>query len=420
MNDLTRIHPAWGSADPFADPLDALLADIAINIQLPPGLHAKAISRNAAVQEYLSRPESPLHGLVVRFYAQGSMAIDATTSTRGTDDEYDIDGVLELDIPADMPPADVLDLLWLALKDYQGMKVIRQSRCVTIQYADGMHIDVTPARRIGLAEMESVIFHAKEGEGRHRHFEVPMNAYAFAAWYRERTPPEERFSKAYNARVFDAAELLAKADPIVHEVPAQTPMPLKSVTTVALQLIKRFRNIWSADRPGRCPPSVMLSCHAGYAAVPGMNLAEMVIRQARWTAKAIDAASSRKERLDVRNPKMRDDRFTDRWPENLEQQDSFAYALHDLANGLSQIRSNGLALEDLQEWLRDLFGPMVVSRSVKALNDRNGRALRDRAHGYTRSGGLYVPTAPAIIGAGMPMSSVVPARAHTNMGERRP
>lgn len=29
--------------DPFGDPLDAILAEIALNLQLPPGLHALAV-----------------------------------------------------------------------------------------------------------------------------------------------------------------------------------------------------------------------------------------------------------------------------------------------------------------------------------------------------------------------------------------
>ena len=48
-------------------------------------------------------------------------------------------------------------------------------------------------------------------------------------------------------------QLLAKADSLVHDLPEQTPFPRKSVTTVALQLIKRFRDIWSLDKPGRYP-----------------------------------------------------------------------------------------------------------------------------------------------------------------------
>ena len=78
----------------------------------------------------------------------------------------------------------------------------------------------------------------------------------------------------------------------------------------------------------------------------------MVIRQARWTAKAIDQAEARGQLVDVRNPMMATDQFTDRWPENCGQQKAFAHALHDLANGLEQLRTHGLELEDLQEWLR--------------------------------------------------------------------
>ena len=46
----------------------------------------------------------------------------------------------------------------------------------------------------------------------------------------------------------------AQAD--VHDVPDQTPLIIKSVTTVALQLLKRHRNIAYADETGRVPPSI--------------------------------------------------------------------------------------------------------------------------------------------------------------------
>jgi hypothetical protein len=69
--------------DPFLHPLDAILADIAIAVQLPPGLHSKARDRYEAVRTFAEREGSPLRGHILRFYAQGSMAIDATTSTRG-------------------------------------------------------------------------------------------------------------------------------------------------------------------------------------------------------------------------------------------------------------------------------------------------------------------------------------------------
>jgi hypothetical protein len=418
MNEHARFAGGRSPIDPFLDPLDAILADIAINCQLPPGLFAKATGRYEAVRTYIERPGSPLAGKVICFYPQGSMAIDATISTRGTDDEYDLDIVAELDIPDWMTPAEALDLLQKALKDYP-VKVVRQTRCITLFYADNMHLDITPSRRLTTPkEKESVIFHAKKEEPAHKHMSVAMNAWAFAEWYRRQTPTEERFALALNRRLYaaDGKEFAADAD--VHEVPEQTPLIIKSVTTVGLQLIKRFRNVLYASTSGRIPPSVMLSCHAGHAASPGMSLSAMVIRQARWTARAIDAAASRGHLLDVRNPEWYEDCFTDRWPENQAQQTGFSRALHDLANGLEAIKNGNVQLEDLQNWLRDYFGERVVSRSLNSFNDRTGRAIRSSSQRYTPSGGLFVPAAPAIIGASSAISPVA-ARSHTNMGERR-
>lgn len=409
---------AWSAPpkDPFADPLDAVLAEIAINLQLPPGLHGKAVDRYEAVRRYIERPGSPLYGRVACFYPQGSMRIDATISTRGTDDEYDIDIVAEITGRDDGPEA-LLDDLEAALFGYPVHKIVRQTRCITLYYADGMHLDVTPSRRTGLKEKQSVIAYAKKGGGAAPGRYVPMNAFAFGDWYCARTPVEERFAKALNERLYAEAGLVyAEAD--VHEVPEQTPLIIKSVTTVALQLLKRHRNIAYADETGRVPPSIVLSCHAGHAAQPGMGLADMVIRQARWTAKAIDAAARLGQLLTVPNPEYPDELFTDRWPENQSQQQGFARRLHALANGLEAAQRGDVQLEDLQAWLRVQFGERVVTRSVKAFNDRLGRQVKAGQHGYTRSGGLFTPAAPAIIGS---LASLAPvaARPHTNMGERR-
>lgn len=402
--------------DPFGDPLDAILAEIALNIQLPPGLHGKAVDRYQAVCRYIDRPGSPLEGRVSSLYPQGSMAIDATTSTRGTDDEYDIDAVAEISGREESPEA-LLDLLEEALKDYPVSRIERKTRCITLYYADGMHLDVTPARRRALAEKQSEIPHAKQGEAASEHSYVPMNAYGFCAWYTERAPIERRFALALNKRLYEEAGLVFDAAE-VEDVPEQTPLIIKSVTTVALQLLKRHRNIAYADANGRIPPSVLLSCHAGHAAVPGMGLADMLIRQARWTARAIDQAARNGRLLDVGNPAFPAERFTDRWPENQTQQTHYARLLHELADGLETARGRGAQLEDLQLWLREQFGTRAVTRSITAFNARLGRQVQAREHGFTRSGGLFTPAAPAII-TGLTALAPVAARAHTNMGERR-
>lgn len=408
--------------DPFLHPLDAILADIAIGVQLPPGLHAKACDRYEAVRTYAEREGSPLRGLVLRFYVQGSMAIDATTSTRGTDDEYDIDVVAALAVDPAAPPDAVLDLLYRSLEGYPtSQKIERQTRCITVRYADRMHLDITPAARLPHgAERESHIFHANPDEPPRLHLHIPMNAYGFALWYQDRAPQEQQFAYAFDERLRKAYGYEIRADAEVDDVPDQVPLVTKSVTTVALQLLKRFRNIAYADRAGRIPPSVMMSCFAGQAAQPGLSISDMVIRQARWMALALHRAGARREKIVVINPIFQRDCFTDRWPENLSQQEEFATKLAELAEGLEYFKRHESDLETLQDWLREQFGGYVVSSAVGRFNTRNGQAVQGGSNAYTRRGGLYVPSTPALVGVGTAAAGrAAAATPHTFRGDRR-
>lgn len=130
-----------------------------------------------------------------------------------------------------------------------------------------------------------------------------MNAYAFGDWYTARTPTEERFAKALNERLYAQAGI-AFADADVHEVPDQTPLIIKSVTTVALQLLKRHRNIAYADETGRVPPSIPAVLPRGPCGPAGHGPRGhgSLIRQARWTARAIDEAARQGRLLSVPNP----------------------------------------------------------------------------------------------------------------------
>lgn len=123
-------RPPGFDRDPFLHLLDAILADVAIAVQLPPGLHAKACDRYEAVRTFAERVGSLLYGRILRFYPQGWMAIDTTISIRGTDDEYDLDIVAALELEPDAPPDDVLDLLYRSVVDYPtSQKVERRRHC---------------------------------------------------------------------------------------------------------------------------------------------------------------------------------------------------------------------------------------------------------------------------------------------------
>lgn len=402
--------------DPFSNRVDAILAEIAFSVQLPPSLHDKAVGRYDAVRKYLESTSSSFCGQVEHFYPQGSMAIDATISNRGTDDEYDLDIVAQLgDEFHSKSPNYILTELEKALIGYRGLTVVRQTRCVTIYYADNMHLDITPSLRDwGTTERQSVIMHARGPNVSDEDFEVPMNAYGFVEWYKKKTPIERRVVAAFSRKW--AAQNRARADADVDPVPVQTQFVVKNTATLALQLLKRYRNIRYADRSGRMPPSVLLSYYCAMSASSGSSLTEMLLRVSRNIVRDIANASLYGRLVHVANPVYADDVFTDRWPENVDQQNRFANDLKELIRGLEAALSGDMLANRLQDWLRDMFGDRVVTKAVDMMARDAQAAAAVGTQGYTKRGGILVPAS-----AGVPLTtaytSPVRASPHTYFGD---
>lgn len=408
--------------DPFNDPVDRLLAEIAFSLQLPPSLHQKAIDRYEAVRKHLEETSGLFDDQIEHFYPQGSMSIDATISTKGTDEEYDLDIVAQLGGSfRTMPPLEILKALEKALTGYRGLKVVRQSRCVTLYYKDGMHLDISPSiREYETPDRQSHICHAKGPAESSDDYMVPMNAYGFGLWYRASTPLEQRVVDSFAKRWEDHDPTSIRADAEVDDVPEPTSFVVKNTATLALQLHKRFRNIQYTDIAGRMPPSVLLSYYAATSAKPNTPLSEMVLRMAKFIISEIEAASLYGRTLDVCNPCHDQDVLTDRWPETVSQQNDYAGMLKVLVAGLEGIKAGKMIPTDMMEWLREQFGERVVTKAADRMASLVGEAVKDSTQHYAPKGKLILPT-PAIVAApaaALTTPAVAAGRAHTFFGKK--
>jgi hypothetical protein len=415
-------HIAHSGISPFDDPIDRILAEVALSIQLPPSLHDKAAGRYEAVRSFLESTTA-FNGQIEFFYPQGSMAIDATISNRGTDDEYDLDVVSQFGGRfRALAPFQILQELEEAIKDYPVRQIKRQTRCVTLFYSDDMHLDITPSLlEHGKPERESLITHAK-GPGRSPDdCFVGMNAFGFVDWFRQRTPIELRMANEFNKRWRGVDQHSIRADAEVDEVPDQTKFVVKNTATLALQLIKRFRNIQYAKYAGRIPPSVMLSCYAGMAAQPNSSLTAMIVRIANWIISDIESASLYGRKLHVANPVCPNDVFTDRWPESIDQQNEFIVQLKSLVSGIETLRRGTMFPDQMMDWLRNQFGDRVVTKAAENMARDVGNGIQQSDQLYSRKGTIVFPK-PAIISgaASMPFLNpgVVAAKNHTFFGKK--
>jgi hypothetical protein len=421
MNEFNSNLPL-GSSAPIGE---ILLAETAVRIELPPSLHQLAVERYEALRKYIERADSPFAGRVRIFYPQGSMAIRATIRSRKRADGFDIDIVAELILPITMPPTEVLDLLFAATDGKEGSlyhgKVERNTRCVTVHYEDGMHLDITPAILVVEHDpRKSVIFHAKPEEPTTSHRRLEMNSYAFIEWFNERTPIDLSFVEAYAKRAYAFDHRTIYADAEVKPVPGHSSTEGgKSATVVAMQLLKRNRNLKYAGRKDcRMPPSVMIATFSGETAVPGNSISGALDAISNSMLTALTKAQSEGRAIDVSNPRCPADRLTDRWPENLAAQATYIEDLKVFRQQLAALMSDSLSLADKQKLLGLMFGEGPARAVVDDYAARLGKAVREGTRQIAPSGRVLpaaVMAAPAIT-----TPAAASPRNHTFYGSRWP
>ena len=394
---------------PLTDPADALLADVAIRVQLSRTNYDRAVDRYRTINDWIERNGSPLKDRVELFYPQGSMAVGATIASKLRTDEFDIDVVAQLDLPANVPPKQVLDLLYQAIKGAPSLRYYRmtkrRTRCVTVQYGDGMHLDVTPmVRRWRTPERESLIFHHKLETPHEPGYPLIANPYGFAEWFKRNTPPDDAFADIFEARA-SAYALQALAEAASDPVPPQEPPFRKSKAVIVLQLLKRWRNVQYDARPGRRPPSIMIAKLVADAANHTDRLSEELLLQARKMLSVFQQSHTDGRLIRIVNPVCTQDVLTDRWPESRQDQVLFIRDLNALTEKVERLIA-GCDLEEMRQIMAELFGEAPTGDAFVAFNKRMGAEVRGGQNRHRPGlGGLVIPGTVAGIGIGAPSVS---------------
>ncbi len=388
---------------PLSEPLDLLLADIAIHIQLSASDFRKMEQRYKALGDYIDRPGSLLRGRVQLVYPQGSMAIGATVASKLTNDEHDVDFIVQLELNAGTTtPKEVLDLLFRSIKGERGSvyfdKVRRRSRCVTVNYADKMHADITPMIRIaGQPERESFLFHNRHGVPEEDQVLI-ANPFGFAERFKEITSVDKDFAEIFAMRAGEYERLVLNLRADSEEIPDQEPINSKSKAVVALQLIKRWRNVLFEKRSTRRPPSVMMSKLVADAANNTSTLSEELLYQAQCMHENLLQHHQVGQKIRVFNPVCDRDEFTDRWPGSLHEQEVFLNDLNTLIADLKRLNA-GCELREMREIMIRLFGEAPTGKVFETFNREMGKQIESgQSHHKPDGGRLYVPTSGIITG----------------------
>lgn len=410
-----RVRPPL--TNPLARPVDILLADVAIRLQLSRTKYEKAVGHYGAIQQWIDREDSLLCSRVGLLYPQGSMAIDATIASKLSSDEHDIDIVALLNLDPLTSPEDVLDLLYFSIRGEPGSRYYestkRQTRCITVEYAD-MHLDITPMiRRLATPEREAYLFHHCPERPDEPSNVLIANPYGFAEAFRQRTPADADFANIFEQRS-KAYDLTTFAEADADDVPEQVPVYRKSKAVVVLQLLKRWRNVRYDRRDDRKPPSVMMSELVARAANQTFTLSDELLHQANHMVGVLQQAQSFGRCIDIRNPACSEhDQLTDRWPGDLTAQQLFIDDLRDLIAKVERL-CGPCPLSEMQSIMDELFGEKPSRDAFKNFNRDAGDAIVTGISRHQPGVGSFV--APAVVtGASAPIIGRATPR-HTFFG----
>ena len=382
------MHAVAHSLSPAALALEAAFLAVAWRLQLSPTQYRLCEERYRALAAHVDRADSPLAGRVEGVYPSGSFAIRAVILASVSRESHDFDAVLELAVATDADPEWVLDALYAAVRGEPGSRYYgmteRNSRCVSVTYADGVTIDLMPVTRTpGGRPRAAVLFHhraAESGRAEER-FHKEVNPWGFAEHFDAHVPDDPAF--AYRAgllreeldrrRFGDGSRTLderAETQP----VPAPVPVERKPPRVIALQLFKRFRDrrYRRHDHRGcRRPPSVVLAALTLEIEGRLPTLDGELLALVRHVLHALREEQRAGRLLDVRNPVHRFDRFTDRWPANPDAQKLFVRDLEHLEGELTKLYREPLSPVLLRTVMQDLFGESVANDAVDGLMTRH-------------------------------------------------
>ena len=398
-----------GRPSPLSEPVDLLLADIAIHIQLSASDFRKMEQRYKALGNYIDRPGSLLKGKVQLIYPQGSMAIGATVASKLTNDEHDVDFIVQLELNAGTTPKEVLDLLFYSIKGKRGSlyfdKAERRNRCVTVHYADKMHADITPMIRIaGQPERESFLFHNKPNVPEEDQVLI-ANPFGFAEWFKEVTSVDREFAEIFAMRAGEYERLVLNLRADSEEIPDQEPINSKSKAVVALQLMKRWRNVLFDKRSTRRPPSVMMSKQVADAANNTSTLSEELLYQAQGMHDELLRYHQARRKIQVFNPCCDKDEFTDRWPGSLYEQGIFLDDLNALIADLKRLNAD-CDLREMREIMIRLFGEAPTGTVFEIFSQELGKQIESgQSHHKPDGGRIYLP-ASGVVTSGLSRSGV--------------
>lgn len=353
--------------------IDKMLRKIAKEIEISKTEHEKAVKSYNAVGTFL---DNNIPQYDIKVVPQGSFRLGTVIKPITDEDEYDIDLVAIIDHKF-LSAKELKNIVGDALKssDRYSEKLVEGKRCWTIEYSESSkyHMDILPTMMSDTysTNKELTMTH-KEDEKSDYEFRQ-TNPEAYYDWFIERMEEErKRLKEEYAIR--NKLEIV--------DVPEYE---IKTTLQVAIQILKRYRDIKFKETPDIKPISIILTTLMAKVYTGKESVYELIGKFSKEYMMHIEKDES--GNIIIRNPVNENENFADKWPKYPERREAFFKFMTELEQDLV---TNKILLEgnirEQADFYKKLFGENMVNRAYENIANET-RSEREKANIYLKENG---------------------------------
>lgn len=353
--------------------IDKMLRKIGKEIEISKTEHEKAVKSYNAVGTFI---DNNIPQYDIKVVPQGSFRLGTVIKPITDEDEYDIDLVAIINHKF-LSAKELKNIVGDALKssDRYSEKLVEGKRCWTIEYSESSkyHMDILPTMMSDTysTNKELTMTH-KEDEKSDYEFRQ-TNPEAYYDWFVERMEEErKRLKEEYAIR--NKLEIV--------DVPEYE---IKTTLQVAIQILKRYRDIKFKETPDIKPISIILTTLMAKVYTGKESVYELIEKFSKEYMMHIEKDEN--GNIIIRNPVNENENFADKWPKYPERRKAFFKFMTELEEDLV---TNRILLEgnirEQADFYKKLFGENMVNRAYENIANET-RSEREKANIYIKENG---------------------------------
>lgn len=353
--------------------IDEMLRKIAAEIQISKSEFEKAERSYSAVGEYIA---GKMPEFDVKVIPQGSFRLGTVIKPISDKDDYDIDLVVIIKnkfLKAKELKNSVGDII-KSHKIYSE-NLTEGKRCWTIEYAEGSnyHLDILPTMPSDTYETEKELIMTHRADVESEYVFKSTNPEKYYEWFLEKMQQEKEKLKQ---------EYAVKNKKEIVDVPEYE---IKTNLQIAIQLIKRYRDIMFKENSEVKPISIILTTIMTKVYTGTENIYELIQNFSNEYQNYIEIDENGEVKIE--NPVDSEENFADKWKENPEKQKAFFEFMKKLKEELIE---NKLLLEGdkikQSEVYKKCFGDNIIEKVYKKIANET-LEKREKSELYMKENG---------------------------------